>query len=114
MNKEKLLSLILDSWNKPLVFVDADHIIQYMNEPAKKHYAVWGDCLGKSIFDCHNEKSCDIIQKAFKQLENGSEEVLFTDTEKQRVYIRGVRDENGKLAGYYERYEPVHIKQKPE
>ncbi|MFH0976941.1 MAG: PAS domain-containing protein [Spirochaetota bacterium] len=114
MNKEKLLSLILDSWNKPLVFVDADHIIRYMNEPAKKHYAVWGDCTGKSIFACHNENSCAIIDNAYKQLANGAEEVLFSGSEKQRVYVRGVRDENGKLIGYYERYEPVCINQEPE
>ncbi|MBN2400778.1 MAG: PAS domain-containing protein [Spirochaetes bacterium] len=105
MKKEKLLSLILDSWNKAVVFVDTDHVIQYMNLPAKKQYAKWGDVIGKSIFDCHNENSRTIISNAFSQLKEGSDEVLFTDNEKHRVYMRAVRDENSNLIGYYERYE---------
>jgi DUF438 domain-containing protein len=106
MDKEKILSLILDSWNKPVVFVDTNHIIRYMNLPAKKHYSKWGDAIGKSIFDCHNENSCKIIKDVFVKLQDGSEEVLFTDNEKHRVYMRSVRGENGELIGYYERYDP--------
>jgi DUF438 domain-containing protein len=107
MNKEKIISLILDNWNKPVVFVDTDHIIQYMNLPAKKHYSKWGDVIGKSIFDCHNENSQKIISDVFTQLQSGSEEVLFTDNKKHRVYMRSVRNEEGNLLGYYERYEPA-------
>ena len=100
----KLLSSILDSWHKPVVFVDADHIIRYMNAPARTHYAKWGDVIGKDIFHCHNEKSCQIIRESFQKLQNGEEEVLITSSEKHRVYMRAVRDD-GHLIGYYERYE---------
>jgi DUF438 domain-containing protein len=110
MNKEKILSLILDNWNKSVVFVDSNHIIQYMNLHAKKQYSKWGDVIGKSIFDCHNENSRKIINDVFLQLKKGSEEVLFTDNEKHRVYMRSVRDEEGNLLGYYERYEPPLVK----
>jgi DUF438 domain-containing protein len=110
MKKEQILSLILDNWNKPIVFVDTNHIIQYMNLPAKKHYSKWGDVIGKNIFDCHNENSRKIINDIFMQLEDGAEEILFTDNEKHRVYMRGVHDEDGNLLGYYERYEPPKIK----
>ncbi len=101
-----LLSLILDSWNKAVVFVDTNHIIQYMNSPAKKQYSKYGDVIGKSIFDCHNEKSGEIIRDCFEKLKNGLDEVLITDSEKHRVYMRSVSDENGIFIGYYERYEP--------
>jgi hypothetical protein len=31
---------------------------------------------------------------------------LITDSPKHRIYMRAVRDADGKLIGYYERYEP--------
>jgi DUF438 domain-containing protein len=111
MEQLELLTLILDSWNKSFVFADTDHIIRYMNAQARQHYAKWGDVLGKSIFDCHNANSCEMIRDCFARLQNGEEEVLFTDNQKHRVYMRGVRDTKGKLIGYYERYEPPLIQQ---
>jgi DUF438 domain-containing protein len=110
MEQLKLLTLILDSWNESVVFVDTNHIIRYMNTPAIKHYAKWGNVLGKNIFDCHNADSCQIIRDCFIRLQNGEEEVLFADNEKHRVYMRGVRDPKGNLIGYYERYEPPPLK----
>jgi DUF438 domain-containing protein len=106
MELEKMLVRLLDSWNQPIVYVDTNHIIRYMNSQAKTHYGKWGDVIGKSIFDCHNEASCKMIQDIFFQLENGAEEVLFVNSEKHRVYMRSIRDEHGKLQGYFERYEP--------
>ncbi len=106
MEQLELLKLLLDSWNESVVFVDTNHIIRYMNAPAQKHYAKWGDVLGKSIFDCHNPDSGKIIRDCFLRLQNGEAEILFADNEKHRVYMRGVRDKKGKLMGYYERYEP--------
>jgi len=105
MKKVELLSLILDSWNSPVVFADVEHIIRYMNAPARKAYEKWGDVIGKSVFSCHNENSCRIIQDIFLKLQNGAEEVLYSDNKKHRVYMRGMRDREGHLLGYYERYE---------
>jgi DUF438 domain-containing protein len=110
MEQLKLLTLILDSWNESVVFVDTNHIIQYMNAPARIHYAKWGNVLGKSLFDCHNADSCKIIRDCFARLQNGEEEIFFADNQKHRVYMRGVQDKEGKLIGYYERYEPPPLK----
>lgn len=106
MDHPEILINVLNSWNKPIVFVDTNHIILYMNSPAKDHYAKWGDLIGKSIFHCHNEKSVQLIKDAFAKLQNGQEEVLLVDSEKHRVYMRGVRDEHSSLIGYCERYDP--------
>jgi DUF438 domain-containing protein len=106
MEKTEIFNHILNSWNKPIVFVDTNHTIIYMNAPAKIHYAKWGDVIGKSIFDCHNEKSTQIIKDTLAKLENGQEEALIVDNEKHRIYMRGVRDANANLIGYYERYDP--------
>ena len=110
MEQLELLTLLLDSWNESVVFVDTNHVIRYMNAQAKVHYAKWADVLGKSIFDCHNPDSCKIIRDCFTRLQNGEAEILFADNEKHRVYMRGVRDTKGKLLGYYERYEPPVVK----
>ena len=110
MEQLELLILIFDSWNESVVFVDTNHIIQYMNAPARIHYAKWGNVLGKSLFDCHNVDSCKIIRNCFARLQNGEEEILFADNQKHRVYMRGVQDKEGKLIGYYERYEPPPLK----
>jgi len=102
----RMLNLILDSWNKPIVFVDADHMIRYMNKTAKRHYSKWGNVIGKSIYDCHNQSSKEIMVSAFNDLRGGEREVLIVDSKKHRVYMRGVKDEEGRLIGYCERYDP--------
>jgi hypothetical protein len=106
MKETEILQRLLDSWNEPLVLVDTDHTILYMNAPAKTRYAEWGNVIGKSIFHCHNDKSCRIIKDVFKKLQDGHEEVLFADNSKGRAYMRGLRDEDGSLLGYYARSEP--------
>ena len=106
MEQLELLSLILDSWNEEVVFIDTNHIIQYVNAPAVKKYAKWGDMLGKSIFFCHNPESCRMIREMFARFQNGEDDILFVDNEKHRIYMRAVRDKQGKLFGYYERFEP--------
>jgi hypothetical protein len=90
----------------PVVLVDTSHTIVYANEPARKNFAKWGDIVGRSIFQCHNEQSCRIIREVFEQLLNGREEVLISDSERHRVYMCAVRDMEGNLIGYYERFDP--------
>jgi DUF438 domain-containing protein len=114
MEQLELLSLILDSWNEEVVFIDTNHIIQYVNAPAVKKYAKWGDMLGKSIFFCHNPNSCQMIRDMFVRFQNGENDILFVDSEKHRVYMRAVRDKNGALIGYYERFEPPAVKKSVE
>ena len=77
-----------------------------MNDPAKRHYSKWGDVIGKSIFDCHNEYSKGKIEEAFQEFVNGVREVMITNSKKHRVYMRSVKDEEGEIIGYYERYDP--------
>ncbi len=106
MTEQELLVDLLDSWNKPVVLVDTNHTIVYVNGPARSTFAKWGDIVGNSIFHCHNEQSCQIIRDVFEKLEAGQEEVLIADNDRHRVYMRSVRDKDGKLIGYFERYDP--------
>ncbi|MFH1749080.1 MAG: hypothetical protein ABIG44_18775 [Planctomycetota bacterium] len=40
------------------------------------------------------------------ELKSGLDDRLITDNEKHRIFMRAVRDADGRLLGYYERYEP--------
>jgi hypothetical protein len=103
---DDLPGLLLDSLKDPFVFCDTDHMIRYMNAAAVAHYSAGRDLLGTSVLDCHNAESCRIIHEIFAEMKNGLDERLITDNEKHRIYMRAVRDPDGRLLGYYERYEP--------
>ena len=110
MDREKMLSYILDSYPYPIVFVDCDHVIKYLNKRAEYHYYQergYRDLIGKSIFECHqNPKSEEMIKLVVEQLKNHANEVfLKVNYRNERIYIVPVRDENGVLIGYIERFE---------
>ncbi len=96
---------ILNSMKDPVVFVTPDHVVRHMNEAAARHYKEGWDLLGRSLLECHNERSRATIKEVFAGLEEGEEERLITDTPERRIYMRAVRDPAGALIGYYERYE---------
>lgn len=98
---------ILDGFTEPVVFVDTEHVTRYMNEEAAAQYKKWGgyDIIGKSIMDCHDEKSCQTIREAFDRMASeGMDEVEIYRRPGKIAYMAAVRDENGKLLGYYERF----------
>ncbi|MDH7486164.1 MAG: PAS domain-containing protein [Anaerolineae bacterium] len=101
-----LMAAILDSLKDPLLFTDTQHTIRYMNKAALAYYSEGEKLLGRSLLDCHNETSRQIIVETLAQMQAGLEERLITDNEKHRIYMRAVRDPDGQVLGYYERYEP--------
>ncbi|MBD3334091.1 MAG: PAS domain-containing protein [Candidatus Eisenbacteria bacterium] len=114
MVDEKLLHRFLDSLKDPFLFADTSHTIRYMNAAAKRHYSEGEKLLGRSLLDCHNSESGRLIREILAAMRAGEEERLITDNEKHRIYMRAVRDENGALIGYYERYEPPARGQAPD
>ena len=108
MLDSRTMHALLDSIQEPIVFVDNDHVIQYLNPAAmRKHEAAgYGGLLCKSVMDCHSPESQEKIRRIYAQLKDGSNEVLEKVNKRgQKVFVRAVRDEDGKLLGYYERYE---------
>ena len=103
---EVRLDYLLDSLKDAFVFCDTTHVIRYMNSAARRRYAGRPAEVGRSIFDCHNEVSNEQIRSVCARLLGGEDEVLITDDEKHRIFMRAVRDGDGALIGYYERYEP--------
>ena len=101
-----VMAAILDSLKAPLLFADTDHIIRYMNKAAIAYYEEGANLIGRSLLDCHNEKSRQKIIEILAAMQAGEEERLITDNEEHRIYMRAVRSPNGRVLGYYERYEP--------
>ncbi|MBC8403240.1 MAG: PAS domain-containing protein [Candidatus Marinimicrobia bacterium] len=103
--KNNIYFYLLDSLIDPVLFVDTDHIIRYLNKAAKHHYSEGAALLNCSIMDCHNATSVDQILAIFSKMKAGLEEEMITDNEEQRIFMRAVRDNDNRLIGYYERYE---------
>lgn len=106
MTDASLMAVLLDSLKDPVVFVDTDHIIRYMNKAAIADFEEGAALIGRSVLDCHNKNSQRQIIEILAAMRTGEDERLITDNEKQRIFMRAVRDPNGTLLGYYERYEP--------
>jgi DUF438 domain-containing protein len=101
-----LTTAILDSLKGPLLFADTEHIVRYMNRAAISHYSRGESLLGSSLLDCHNEQSQRMMIDILRAMHAGEDERLIKDDEESRIFMRVVRDPNGRVLGYYERYEP--------
>ena len=101
---------ILDSYPYPIVFVDNDYIIRFMNRYAKYHYYQergYKDLIGKSLFDCHNTAHArERIEAGFERMKkDGKEMFVGINARNQRIYMQPVRSEDGEVIGFFERFE---------
>ena len=93
------------------VICDLEHKIIYMNPAAISRYEKWGGkgLLGKSLLDCHNEKSREMIQKVVGWFRESKDNNLvytsYNQKENKDVYMVALRDESGDLIAYYEKHE---------
>jgi DUF438 domain-containing protein len=110
MDLAPICKAIVDSFPYPVVFLDIDHIVRYMNRAAIYHYCTERghlDLVGQSLFDCHfNPASRAHIEKAVEGFKKDAKEIYLKVSDRNlRVYITPVRDESAGLIGYYERFE---------
>ena len=100
---------IIEQDRSAVVICDLADKIVYMNPAAKESYKKHGNLIGKSIMECHNERSCELISKVRDWFSESPENnIMFTyHNEKQNkdVYMVALRDKDGKLIGYYEKHE---------
>ena len=97
---------LLNSFKNPVLFADTGHIVRYANKAATKFYPDGNKLIGRSLFACHNQHSQQQMSDILQQMQQGVAEVLITDNQKRRIYMRAVRNAEGQLIGYYERFEP--------
>lgn len=110
MEELEMYQAILDSYPYPIVFVDNEYVIRFMNQNAKYHYYSernYKDLIGHSLFDCHNsEKSIEKIKQGYESIKKSGKEVFVcVTTRNQRVYMQGVKDAKGNWIGFIERFE---------
>ena len=110
MHTQAMLENILDSFAYPIVFVDNDFVVRLMNRYAKYYYHQergYGELLGKSVFDCHDyPASSEKIKTAYaKMKKDGKDYFVGVNVRNQRVYMQGVRNAEGEMIGFIERFE---------
>ena len=94
-----------------VVICDLDHRIIYMNPAACEQYGKHGgaELVGKSLLNCHNGKSGEIILKVTEWFKaDQAHNRIYTyhnERENKDVYMVALRDEQSKLIGYYEKHE---------
>ena len=101
---------VLDMDTAPVVLCDLNHTILYMNRVAIDRYAKRGgaELVGKSLLDCHTPKAREIIERVLKWFGEGPDNNIIyefrNDEENKDVYMVALRDDDGKLIGYYEKH----------
>ena len=111
MDSYLLFKSVMEQDRAPVVICDLSHTIVYMNPAAVENYEKRGGeaLLGQSIFDCHNEKACEMINRVvdwFKMDKNNNIVYTFKNVKLNKdVYMVALRDEEENLIGYYEKHE---------
>ncbi len=107
MDLSKFFKSIIDMDTAPVVICDLEHTVVYMNPASIARYHT--DLTGKSLKSCHNADSSAKIDRVVAWfLESKENNIVFTFhnlKENKDVYMVALRDENGKLIGYYEKHE---------
>lgn len=111
MELTQLFKSIIDTDRSTVVICDLNHKIVYMNPAAEQRYSKRGGkaLVGKSLLECHNEKSNEMIKGIAewfgKSRENNLVYTFYNEKENKDVYMAALRDDNGELIGYYEKHE---------
>lgn len=111
MELSKFFKSVIDQDQCVVVICNLEHEIIYMNPAAIARYAKSGgaELVGKSLLNCHNEKSIAMIHKVldwFGESEEHNRIFSFRNEKENRdVYMIALRDEDGTLIGYYEKHE---------
>jgi len=110
MKEKEIFKGILNSIPYPIVYVDLEHIIRFMNTAAVYHYCTergHGPLIGQSIFTCHKEhKSREIMSRIVEKFKtDAKEKFLYVNDRNLRIYITPVKNGKNELIGYYQRFE---------
>ena len=110
MNFDAAFKNIVDDYPSPMMVIDLEHTIRYLNKRAIKRYAHRGGSklIGQSLFACHNPHSKELILQAIERLQNDKDLTVgyeyYNEKHKEKLYIIAIRDEDKNLIGYYERH----------
>jgi DUF438 domain-containing protein len=106
---------IVDLDEQAIVICNTEHTVIYMNPAAQKRYEKRGNLVGKSLLDCHNERSRMIVNSNLERMKSDVtvNKIFEVHSEKNGanndVFFVAIRDENGTLIGYYEKFEDRNL-----
>ena len=97
---------ILDAYPYEVVFADRTHTIRWMNRAALRRYPGRAE-VGRSLFNCHNERAKVKIEQFLKRADAGENEMfqVYNTKTGEREFFVPVRKEDGEVIGYFERHE---------
>ena len=108
---EEIFKSVLEADRAAVVLCNLEHEIIYMNPVAMERYGKWGGkaLLGKSLLDCHNERSRELIGKVVDWFKVSKDHnivyTFYNQKENKDVYMVALRNDAGELIGYYEKHE---------
>ena len=91
---------VIDMDRSAVVICDLNHIIVYINKAASERYANRGgtELTGKSLLDCHSEKSRETIEKVVNWFKESSDNnIIYTSynqKENKDVYMVALRSDS--------------------
>ena len=102
----KQLDFLLEYIPLDITFVDEFDKVVYFNDRPKRHFPRNPSIIGRKVYNCHPQKSVEIVEKIIKSFRDGlKDEVSFwIHNGDVFLYINyfAVRDENGKYMGTLE------------
>ncbi len=111
MELSNFFKSVIEQDRNAVVICNLNHEIIYMNPTAIERYAKHGgaELVGKSLLDCHNPQSCQMINRVLgwfgESKENNIVYTYHNEKENKDVYMVALRDDDGALIGYYEKHE---------
>ncbi len=111
MELSQYFKSVIDTERASVVICNLTHEIIYMNPAAVKNYEKYGGdrLLGKSLLDCHNDKSVDMIKKVVgwfsESADNNMIHTFYNERQNKDVYMVALRNDDKTLIGYYEKHE---------
>lgn len=102
---------IIDQDRCAVVICNLEHEIIYMNPAAVQRYGKRGGAalIGKNLKDCHDARSNELIDRVVNWFrESPDHNMIYTchnAKENKDVYMVALREESGRLIGYYEKHE---------
>ena len=100
---EEILMYIVDNMENRVIFANANGIIRYLNNSAKKYYSKKGynNLIGHSLLEIHQDKK---NKKMLKILDNFYINSELNEAEINSTTLYAIRDKDGNFQGVYEIY----------
>lgn len=86
--------------NCAVTVCDAEGTIIYMNDKSRETYKKEGDLIGKNLYACHSERSCEIIRHLLAT--GGSNSYTIEKQGLHKVIYQTAWKKDGKVAGIVE------------